>query len=64
MFQGRISTQIGYPTLPLACVLTYLFTQVLYFTSWGVIILRGGFLEVASWGVMNSFTNNHCKKLP
>ena len=30
------STQIGYPTLPLACLFIYI-TQVLYFPSWGVI---------------------------
>ena len=33
------STQTGCPTLPLACVLTYIIyiTRVLYFASWGVI---------------------------
>ena len=31
------STQIGCPTLPLACLLFIYITQVLYFPSWGVI---------------------------
>ena len=34
--------RIGFPRLPLACVLTYviyLFTRVLYFASWGVITI-------------------------